>query len=230
MSDPRDDEHADIRALLGELGREPAPLPDQVATRLDAVLEGLVDERGARRVVPLRRRRAPRLLAAATVVAVVGGVGVGLAQMAGHQGGGAASSTAGASAQSGPALTALPELSTRHFGRDAARVVATDQPHAAGRRPSAQRSAAATDSSPGQSTGQSTGPSTGATPASPDNVAGVLPACATPTTAPGARLLAARVDGRPATLVLRPLPGGRTRVTAYSCPARRVLAAATVPR
>jgi hypothetical protein len=221
MSDPHDDEHADIRALLGELGRAPAPLPEQVATRLDAVLEGLVDERGARRVVPLRRRRAPRLLAAATVLAVVGGVGVSLAQMAGHQGGGAASSTAGASAQSGPFLT-VPQLSTRHFRRDAARVVATEQPHAAARRPSAERSAAATGSSPG--------PSTGAAPMSPNNPAGVLPACATPTTTPGDRLLAARVDGRPATLVLRSLSGGRARVTAYSCPAGRVLAAATVPR
>lgn len=222
MSDPRDDEHADLRALLGELGREPVRLPDPVATRLDAVLEGLVDERGARRVVPLRRRRAPRLLAAATVVAVVGGVGVSLAQMAGHQGGGAASSTAGgASAQSGPALTALPQLSTRHFRHDAARVVARDEPHASARRPSAERSGAAPGSSPG--------PATGATPASPNNPAGVLPACATPTTTPGARRLAARVDGRPATLVLRPLSGGRTRVTAYSCPAGRVLAAATVP-
>jgi hypothetical protein len=93
---PSDQSHADrgpseeeaVRRLLAAAGRTPEPLPDDVGTRLDDVLAGLVAERrgepgpepqaepapvadlAARR----RRRWAPALVAAATVSVVALGV------------------------------------------------------------------------------------------------------------------------------------------------------------
>src|SRR4051794_6145898 len=81
------DEQAFVRALLGEVGREPEPLPPDVADRLDHTLADLVAERAGSRgdprtdpaVVPLdtarRRRRGNRRLAVlvAAAAVVVGG-------------------------------------------------------------------------------------------------------------------------------------------------------------
>lgn len=116
--------HPDVRALLAAAGREPAPLPDDVAARLDATLADLVAERGAaaptaaptgdptaghggggdvvplaagpRETLPPGRRWGSRLLAAAAAVAVVGGVGLGLHAVGGQ---GTSSVTAGSGGQ-----------------------------------------------------------------------------------------------------------------------------------
>jgi hypothetical protein len=79
---PEGADEAFVRALLGEVGREPEPLPDTVASRLDDTLAQLSAERRATEpsVVPLdrarqRRRRGLQVLVAAAAV-VVGGYGV----------------------------------------------------------------------------------------------------------------------------------------------------------
>lgn len=76
----------EISALLRS-SRVDEPMPADVAARLDDVLAGLAPappadtEPAVAPVVPLRRRLAPRLLAAAAAVVLVGGVGVGLDQV-----------------------------------------------------------------------------------------------------------------------------------------------------
>lgn len=82
---PSDDE---IRSLLRS-ARVETPMPADVASRLDDVLAGLgaEDAQGELpqqvRQIPLSRRWAPRLLAAAAAVVLVGGVGIGLQQVVG---------------------------------------------------------------------------------------------------------------------------------------------------
>ena len=152
--DPLDE--AFVRALLGEVGREPEPLPDDVAARLDDVLADLVAERtlpdlpdlpdltatGAGTsavVVPLdaarrRRRRFSALVAAAAVV--VGGYAVTTSGVLS----GAGSGDSGDAASGGVAMDensgsgsagAGPEvgafaLSSRSLRSDAQRLVASD--------------------------------------------------------------------------------------------------------
>ena len=108
---PERPDDAFVRGLLGEVGREPEPLPDDVAARLDDALADLVAERrGAEPavVVPLdrarqRRRRGVGLLVAAAAV-VVGGYGVttaGLLQGSGEMATSADDAGAGAAEDSG---------------------------------------------------------------------------------------------------------------------------------
>ena len=91
-----DDEHGDltqdeVRRLLAE-SSTPDPMPEDVVTRLDSVLAGLVSERAAAptgdegpagatveplvATLPTRRRRWPQLLAAAAAASVLG-LGIG---------------------------------------------------------------------------------------------------------------------------------------------------------
>lgn len=103
MTDDRFDEpdfddpaHAEVRDLLAS-ARVEAPLPDDVAARLDATLAELTGRTAGEvpanephpTVVPLRRRSriAPRLLAAAAVVVVAGAGAVGLGQVVQNTGG-----------------------------------------------------------------------------------------------------------------------------------------------
>jgi hypothetical protein len=77
--------HHHLRALLAE-ARVGTPVPEDVAARLDATLADLTSARADRTddvVVPLRRRSrvAPRLLAAAAVVVLLGAGAVGLDQV-----------------------------------------------------------------------------------------------------------------------------------------------------
>lgn len=79
----------EIRSLLRD-ARASSALPAEVAGRLDDVLEGLRPASAAEPdpvVVPLRRRLAPRVLAAAAAVVLVAGVGVGLQQVLQQDGG-----------------------------------------------------------------------------------------------------------------------------------------------
>lgn len=86
-----DPSHTGIRDLLAAARLE-APIPAEVAARLDASLADLAgkapdEHRDDAVVVPLTRRLAPRLLAAAAVVVIGGAGAVGLNQIAQHHGG-----------------------------------------------------------------------------------------------------------------------------------------------
>lgn len=82
----------DLRALLADV-RATGPVPDDVATRLDATLASLQAERAAGAeqasavVVPLRRRLAPRLLVAAAAMVVIATGSVGIARVVSDTGG-----------------------------------------------------------------------------------------------------------------------------------------------
>ena len=257
------DGHADVRALLAGLGAD-EQVPADVADRLDETLAALVADRGpvgrpgaagdrdtTRSVVPLggprararTRRWAPRLLVAATVAAVVGGIGISIASM-GSNPGTAAMSGAGNAARpadsSGTAsgstpgstpgragrtpfgvgrarLGTVPRLSTHHFRRDAARLLASGTLDAR--------------AAPGLSAASSPGASTTVHGTAGQHYLGALGGCGGhPGLPPGSAVVPARVDGRPATLVVRATAPGNTRITAWSCRGDRVLATATVPR
>ena len=246
-----DREHPDIRALLAGLGAH-EPLPGDVAARLDETLAGLVVERhgsgdrdtDGRVVVPAvlpldrpaarRRRWAPRLLAAATVAAIVGGIGIGIAQLPGGSGGSGGANSAGSAAESGggnadkttsaqgpAAAVAVPRLSTKHFRADARRLLA------------AESTLGRFDSNKAEVRQPKPKPSTeaGGTGSSPHDLADLLAACGKrPGLPTGARAVPVRLDGQPATVVLRPRSHGVVQVTAYVCSGERVLATTTVPR
>jgi hypothetical protein len=124
MTDDRSDEpdfddsaHLEVRDLLAS-ARLDAPIPADVAARLDATLAELTGRAGPAdpvqdtTVVPLRRRSrlAPRLLAAAAVVVVGGGAAVGLNQVAGHRSSSddKAGSAVAADSSGGKSLTETP--------------------------------------------------------------------------------------------------------------------------
>jgi hypothetical protein len=124
--DSTDAEHAQIRALLAELGSGPdgEPMPPEVSARLDDTLARLVAERSADQseegpgdpaedgaaaegtgtVVPLRRRWGSRVTAAAAAVIVLGAGGVAAANLGVFGGSGdslSSSDAGGANAKSG---------------------------------------------------------------------------------------------------------------------------------
>jgi hypothetical protein len=134
---PDGPDEAFVRALLGEVGREPEPLPDTVTARLDDTLAQLAAERRESEptVVPLdrarqRRRRGLQVLVAAAAV-VVGGYGVttaGLLQGSDEMATSADDSGAGAAEDSGGAETAdgaFP-LASGSLRADARTLVASD--------------------------------------------------------------------------------------------------------
>lgn len=144
LDDPAFDDpaHADLRRLLAS-ARVDSPMPDDVARRLDDTLATLHREpsgqEAAGAVVPLRRRLAPRLLAAAAALVVLGGVGTVVAQQLGSTSEGGTAATgdaASATSQSGapkaqqrdaqgPVASAadLPEVRPDHLRTDAAGVL-----------------------------------------------------------------------------------------------------------
>jgi hypothetical protein len=75
------EEQAEVSRLLAEVAT-PVDLPEHVAVRLDNVLAGLVAEREEplADVVPLRRRRWPKVLVAAAAVSLFGYVGASMLQ------------------------------------------------------------------------------------------------------------------------------------------------------
>lgn len=249
-------DHPDIRALLAGLGAD-EPLPADVAARLDERLAALVDERSAsgepdtdgRVAVPAvptldrarerRRRWAPRLLAAATVAVIAGGIGVGIAQLQGGSVGTASSqsgSAAGANEAAKPGgsgstgLAALPRLSRQHFHADARRLVASQSAFRANGTEKGA-TAAATPSGPARGSTSAKEYRRPAAARHSDDLAQVLAACGHRAGLPtGARAIPVRLDGEPATVVVVPRADGVAQVTAYPCSGRRVLATTTVPR
>ncbi|GAA1932801.1 hypothetical protein [Nocardioides marmoribigeumensis] len=248
--DPVDpEEQAFVRALLGEVGREPEPLPPDVAERLDDVLAGLVVERtageraaggadapGSPAVVPLerarRRRRALAGLVAAAAV-VVGGWSLTTSGLLTGSGGSADSA--------GGASGALPEaalgsqapgsftMSSDSLRADARRLVGSDPAQLARLESSTQRLSPLHDQAdaaqlPTTDTGGAPGPSR-------------VPAgrCLDPLAPARLPRLAVTYDGRAATAVLRPerpTASGRdrVRVEVWSCTAPARLASVVVPR
>lgn len=144
FGDPAFDDPAfdDLRGLLAE-ARVTAPIPDDVAARLDATLGSLRDQRRAdadrpKASVVLLRRRVGRVLIAAAAVAVIGAGSYGLVH-SGQESSNSDSAASGAGGQAdkaaplttedrrSPGAVAADGLSARvpslrkgHFARDAA--------------------------------------------------------------------------------------------------------------
>jgi hypothetical protein len=259
-----DPAHDELRALLAD-ARATEPMPEAVAARLDATLQSLRDERAGEShrtelapVVPLRRRLARVLVAAAGVV-VVGAGGFGIARLAGDggsadnmsadkasappeaSGGGAGTPAAPGQADSldgAVAAKALPHLAAAHFARDAARVMRTTYLSSLD-----TRSPAPTDStdSSGQVRGET--PSNGvsgskdfayiappvtASPENDDSVLGTYRAACAGPDAPDAVIEPATLDGALVALVFRPPADSAQQVEAWSCDGSTLLASAQI--
>ncbi len=235
------------RALAETARHEPVPpIPAEVAARLDDVLADLVTERTARdgaaagreqtaaaravasvdEVAARRRGRGPSWLTAAAAVALIAAAGAAVAT----DGFGITSSSDSTSTSAGGSSTVesppadaardgagseaaapessavragAPRLRTSSLAADVQRALAADVTTVQGR--------------PGPRRKALTGPPTG-TP------------CATPPTGPGERVLAVRLDGRPATLVLGVVQGDSRSARVYSCDdVGSPMARATVP-
>ncbi|MDQ6934775.1 MAG: hypothetical protein M3130_05745 [Actinomycetota bacterium] len=200
----------EVARLLAQV-RAVEPMPGEVSDRLEATLGRLIGERPidpgrTATVVPLRRRLAPRLLAAAVLVVIVGGVGVVLNLQHGSKPaqGSAAGSNRGQSAYGqapSQAGSAGPALSRAHFAADAARLLAGQ---------------AAVRKAPG--------PLADSSPTAPAG------ACRSPAgLSAHDQVLPIRLDGRRAQLVVRP-SGANRLVQAWDCPGTTVLEHAVLPR
>ena len=204
-----------VRRALAALGREgpdgSPPMPPEVAARLDGVLTELTasrtepDELAAR-----RRRRWPHVLVAAAAAAIVVGGLAGLLRGTTTNGSSDSASSARAPAASAarpaggssaspatptPAPSfaegalAVPELHTATIDRDIRRVAQT--PAAVAPRHQPMRAQA---------------------PRSP-----AVGGCAVPEARPGDQLVAVRLDGQPAVLLISPVKGGSRTARVYAC-------------
>jgi hypothetical protein len=249
FDDPAFDDPAfdDLRAFLAD-ARATEPMPADVAARLDETLASLQAERAAPApvvpapVVPLRRRLAP-VLAAAAVAVVVGGVGI--AQLVGDNG--AQRSVSADSAGSSEALTSAPSATAPSAraphpatkGGDLAAFAAVPvftRARFADQVASPQIAALdAPAGSPGTDPGTDTSSGTGSSPGEPPTPAeGRVPAavasgCAGPAL-PGTRSVPILLDSQPAALVLHPVVDGEQLVEAWSCDGVERLASASVTR
>lgn len=200
----------EVARLLAQ-ARAVEPLPAEVGNRLGATLARLVEERAidVRRtatVVPLRHRLAPRLLAAAALVVVLGGVGVVLNNQqhgSNPAQGNAAGANRGQSAHGqapSQAGSVGPAVSRAHFAADAARLLA---PQAAARGAPSPLAASSRTAQSG--------------------------ACRVPAgLSVHDQVLPIRLDGRRAQLVVRAL-GAKRLVQAWDCAGATVLAHAVLP-
>jgi hypothetical protein len=248
FDDPAFDDPAfdELRALLADV-RVTEPLPAEVAGRLDATLASLHAERATPApVVPLRRRLAP-ILAAAAVAVVVGGVGI--AQLVSDTGG--QRSTTADSAGSSEALQSAPSAAApspraprapqapHPATKDGAAAAFASVPVFTRARFAEQVASpelTALDALTG-SADTSSGIDTPSAPSSGDLVApteGRVPAavasqCAGPAL-PGTRSVPILLDSRPAALVLHPVADGEQLVEAWSCDGGERLASASVAR
>lgn len=227
----------DLRGLLAE-ARVVDPMPEDVASRIEAALADLVDpgELAQRR----RSRIGPRVLIAAALVTVVGAGGVGLAQVLRHH------------SRSNDMAASESTVATGTTGT-------TGTTGSAGKRPSPKPQAPEAFSSNSSALGlavarlrtsefvagvtrlldahakqlDSTTAGTAAqpSPTSPsDTVRNSLgTTVCTPPTAPGATTYPILLDGHQATLVVHPSSNGKRLVEAWSCDAKRVLASVELP-
>lgn len=188
-----------VRRALAAAGAARSPIPPEVAARLDDTLADLVADRrpaGPDEVAAVRRRRRARALVAAASVCLLALVGAALVRtnQGGGQGGGQGEASSGAGSQAAPrqvppggAPRPLPQLHSRSLTGDVTRLLADGSPSAFAARPQ-QR---------------------------PQDTASAR--CDLPSTRAGDRLLAVRLDGRPATLRVGPVAGGTRVAQVYSC-------------
>jgi hypothetical protein len=204
------------RALAAAAGaergeRRDAPVPPQVAARLDAVLADLVAERSAAADRPdeladRRARRWPQVLVAAAAVAAIALTGGVVALNA--AGGGGESSTygdsGGSTLDSGGDLQATPESAGSPGDGGALAAVPAPRLRTATLRLDVQRLLAG---GPGARLGPEPAPADGSQ----------RPACVSPQPSDGADVVDVLLDGRPATLVVDPATGGAREARVYSC-------------
>lgn len=261
MTDDFDvDAHDDIRNLLAD-ARLDAPIPADVAARLDATLADLVSRETTAvvaRVIPLRRRLAPRLLIAAAAVVVVGGIGVGLGEVLGGttsetavsaDSGVAGDSAGSADGKSESLDTVSPSAAAAEKGEalDADLGTPNNLPGSVGGDGSTRYSAAdlptfTTSDFDDQArthvevqalretNRRPVAPQTGATVA-PQNDATRGTGCALPATITEAdELSPITLDGSPAVLVVHPEAEGAQLVEALDCGTGAMLASTTVER
>ena len=188
---------------------EPTPMPPDVVARLRAVLDDLVEPRVAARARvagagsgtdPLarrRRRRWPDVLVAAAAVVVIAGAGAAVVTSGGTTSGSAGSGSRAESAPGADRDTAGggPRPSARALTADGS---ALPRLRTASLRADLRRLAAGS-------------PLTG-----PADATGRV-ACARPVLRDDERLVAVRLDGRRATLVLGPAADGVREARIYSC-------------
>lgn len=269
-----DPAYAELRDALAD-AKASEPMPADVVARLDAVLADLGATSGpgaagpeADDPAPLRARSrlAPRLLAAAAAVVVLAGGGVGLAKVLTHNGSVATDkveSAAGPSAtptnatglapsvRSPAIVTALPRLSSAHFGQDVSRLMLSKQL-------STLDALSGTATGAGSSTTNEFGPSQptsgtadsrpvpapqpASTPAHrgssvPSEGTGGLASLALPRSTPaacdpqipGTTTRPILLDGRPAVLVIHQAVAGYRLVEARDCTGTAVLASTRLP-
>jgi hypothetical protein len=231
------EQEARVRALLADLHADEAPMPSEVALRLEETLAALVSEREAVRpaaehtatgeVVPLRPRWMPRLVAGAAAVVVLGLAALVVTDVdrsGGAPSAGSSDSKASATPLSGSASGATPtaprpssvegtsagppQVRTSTFARDVSVLLQTT----AGREPF------------GTLTGSSGQDRKAAPPAY------ATKSCHGPKVTDGARVALIRLDSRPAALVVHPVEKGARLVEAWSCDGSRRLASATLAR
>lgn len=229
--EPAFDDPADawVRDLLAS-ARDTGPVPEEVAARLDATLAslraervGAGDERESGTVVPLRRRLAPLVAAAAAVVLVAGGA-VGVTRLA-RQGsdssqssagsvsadrGAAASPTPGApadqlSGRAPAAAVSVPRLSRATFAQDAATVMrafSLDERAGSAGGSSTGNATGSSGTTPGTSPAPTSGDTTATDGAAPPQAEAAQKGAAPPVTAtPGSQALVAPVAACPGPLV-----------------------------
>lgn len=218
-----DPAHAALRDQLAE-ARVTSPVPAEVAASLDATLAGLLTERAAgTAVVPLRRRRAPRFLAAAAAVVLLGAGAVGLTQVLRDSDTRSDSATAADRSAAGQAVTpGLPGVAT---GLDAEDLAALGQVSFT-RTGFARQVARYLHTEAGYAAAQPDAPTPA--PTSAPTSASAKASCPGPPVTDGAEVVGVRYQRRPAALVVHPPVAGARFVAVWSCDGTRQLDSATV--
>lgn len=235
-----------VRRVLGSLPPE-GPVPPEVADRLDATLAGLVAERGpehtgssgtgdelaARR----RRRRLATGLVAAASVAVLG-IGLGtVADMGADIGGGSDSALSGEAASDADAGgdAAGPEVAPRESTEGGSETLPGGVQYLAGGRRNVSSATLDRDVArvaalaPVTTSGEGVTSNRVAPDGRRSDLAAIAP-CAVPATEPGDLVAPVRLDGDPATLVLRRAIDGTREAQIYACDdAGALLASTAVP-
>ncbi len=229
------EQEAAVRRMLAE-ARHDAPIPPDVADRLDTVLAGLTrDEPGSPGVAPVvdlaarrRRRNAAALLAGAAAVIVAGFAG-GQLIGADSDDSGADTASAGSNADREAKNDAGGEAAApESLGDDAASAPADEVPVPLGQalRLSSQHLARdvtdqlgsfATSSGSVRAPGYAAFDAVGCTPPPAPSKFG------------GGELFPALFDGRPAVLALRPPAGGTQQADVLACDTATSLASVTIP-
>ena len=234
---PEQDEQ--VRRVLGSLPPE-GPLPPEVADRLDATLAGLVAERGpehtgssdtgdelaARR----RRRRLATGLVAAASVAVLG-IGLGTVTDIGGGSDTALSGEAASDADAG-GDAAGPELAPRESTEGGSESLPGGVQYLAGGRRNVSSASLDRDVArvaalaPVTTSGEGVTSNRVAPDGRRSDLAAIAP-CAVPATEPGDLVAPVRLDGEPATLVLRRAVDGTREAQIYACDDAGALHAST---